>query len=105
MNSIQIFILIVLLVSAISYFFHTYVKKEKLLNTYTWYNKLGDDRKNYDWDKTIERTKNGYLLCLLVSGVCLFLSFNTDFNMKIYLIIVIISLLIFVNVSKPVKKS
>lgn len=104
MNSIQIFILIVLIVSGISYFFHTYMNKEKLLNTYTWYNKLSDERKKYDWNATIERTKKGYLLCFLVSGVSLVLSYFTDINNKLFLLLVCLSLLFFVFISKPVKK-
>ncbi|MDD7305955.1 MAG: hypothetical protein PUG67_05130 [Peptoniphilaceae bacterium] len=104
MTSVQIFILIVLLVSGISFFFHTYVKKEKLLKTYTWYNSLGKDRKNYDWDKTIERTKIGYLLCFLISTVSLLLSYLTKIDSKFYMLIVVLSLLIFVFISRPVKK-
>ncbi|MDD7464223.1 MAG: hypothetical protein SOW41_06425 [Anaerococcus sp.] len=103
MSKIQILALIVLIISVISIFFHSYVNKEKLLNTYTYY-RLESERKKYDWDTTIKRTKTAYLITFVVSGLSFLASIYTDLNEKIFLVLIILSFLGFVFLSKPVKK-
>lgn len=105
MSKIQILALIVLAISGLSYFFHTYVNKEKLFKSYTYYHRLKSERNKYDWDRTIKRTKNGYLICFLASLISLMMSHYTNINEKFYLILIILSLLIFVFLSRPAKKS
>lgn len=102
MTKIQILSLIMLIISTVATIAHLRLPNKSLLRFYTAYDT--HKQKDYNWDKTIQRTLRGYMLTSFVSGACLILSFLTDIDDKIYLGWLVVALIIYSLLSRPVAK-
>lgn len=101
--TVQVLFALILLISSSILAIINFLAPNQALNFSSWYHVLRTKRQEYNWTRTLERTKKASSLAGILSIGGLVLSLITDLDDNIFLGLVVLIVIIFVYLSYPVK--